>query len=100
MVWCRPALPATRRRPRDAVAASSSSPTATWAGGSGERRSKVSGLGLDQAEVAVLAPVEHVHAVGLGVAEDEQAVVAPINLQDRLLDGHGLEEQAPAADHP
>src|ERR1700686_1037716 len=55
--------------------------------------------GRDQAEVAVLAPVNHVHVAGaLRAREDEEVVVEQIHLHQRLLDRHGLGEELVAAD--
>ncbi len=57
-------------------------------------RPQASVLGrLDEAVVAVVAPVHHVRAVGLGVSEHEEVVPHQLELQGGLVDRHGLERE-------
>src|SRR5438874_1832094 len=48
-------------------------------------------LGLDQAVVAILAPVEHVDLLRLLVEEDEEVVIDQLHLHRRFLGGHRLD---------
>ena len=55
---------------------------------------------LDQAVIAVLAPVEHVDPLVLGVYEDEEAVAELLHLGHRVLLEHRLDREALRLDDP
>ncbi len=55
---------------------------------------------LDQPEVAVPAPIEHVDALVLRVHEDEEGVAERLHLGDRVLLEHRLEREPLRLDHP
>src|SRR5882724_3984148 len=58
------------------------------------RPSPGSALGLDEPVVAVAAPVADAHRAGVGVGEDVEAVLQHLQVQDRVLGGHGLHLEA------
>src|SRR5262245_9125196 len=79
-----PAAPASRSRssPVAAPRAPSNAPTPTPA--------VTSPLGLDEAEVAVRAPIEDSHRVGLGIPKHEEVLLTPAEREQRIVERHGL----------
>lgn len=52
-------------------------------------------LGLDDTEPPIAPAMEHMRLEGHAIGVDQEIIIAPLELENGLVDGHGLGQQAP-----